>query len=91
MPKRLLKKQEEQIALAMKKVEGELRSAMIKFPKPFNSEHEGYGVLLEEMDELWDEVKDNKAEGSRERQHEEAIQVAAMAIKYIIQLPIKTK
>ncbi|KKN04743.1 hypothetical protein LCGC14_1094520, partial [marine sediment metagenome] len=25
--------------------------------KPFNSLHEAYAILLEEMDELWEEVK----------------------------------
>ena len=26
----------------------------------FNSPHEGYAVLLEEVDELWDEIKNDK-------------------------------
>jgi hypothetical protein len=48
----------------------------------FASAHEGYAVLLEEVDELWYEVKRNA--GKTPRAYEEAIQVAAMAIKYII-------
>ena len=47
---------------------GEIRSA-----------HEGYGVLLEEVDELWDAIKKNDFVNGRE----EAIQVAAMAIRII--------
>lgn len=34
----------------------ELDKARTKFPS-FNSAHEGYAVLLEETDELWQEIK----------------------------------
>lgn len=47
----------------------------------FASFHEGYGVLKEEYEELWDEIKIKRADRSRERIHDEAIQVAAMAIE----------
>lgn len=42
------------------------------------STHEGYAVLQEEVDELWEDIKANKTDSSLE----EAIQVAAMAVKY---------
>lgn len=58
----------------------ELGRATAKFP-PFNSAHEGYAVLLEEVDELWDEVKRQKKDHPSIRA--EAIQVAAMAIRFI--------
>lgn len=45
----------------------------------FASAHEGYAVILEELDELWQEVK----HGTRERQREEAVQVAAMALRFL--------
>lgn len=67
----------------------ELAQAESKFG-PFNSSHEGYAVLLEEVDELWDVVKLNpkKIDGDgkkirNQRMREEAIQIAAMAIKFI--------
>ena len=47
----------------------------------FASFHEGYGVLQEEVEELWAEIKLNGASRSRRRVHDEAIQVAAMAIE----------
>ena len=47
----------------------------------FASGHEGYAVLKEEVDELWDEIKANR--GYQLSAMEEALQVAAMAIKYI--------
>lgn len=52
-----------------------------KFPE-FASEHEGYAVILEEMDELWDAIKANKTTTLVDRMNE-AIQIAAMAIKYV--------
>ena len=67
---------------AIKLIEAELKSAYSKFP-PFKSSHEGYAVILEELDELWDEIKNDKKPGSQQRQKDEAIQVAAMAIKFI--------
>jgi len=66
----------------------ELVRAESKFP-PFNSSHEGYAVILEELDELWDEIKNNKAEGSLERQRKEAIQVAAMGMRFVLMIDSK--
>ncbi len=47
---------------------------------PFKSTHEAYGVLREEVDELWDACKANKLF----EMEAEAIQVAAMALRLII-------
>ena len=55
-----------------------------KFPD-FHSEHEGYAVIKEEVDELWDAIKNNKHTEIHERLWE-AIQVAAMAVKYVASL-----
>lgn len=61
-------------------VKAEFRSATDK-NGAFNSAHEGWAVIKEEDDELWDEVKANRGyEYSAER---EAIQVAAMGIRYL--------
>ena len=53
--------------------------------KPFNSAHEGYAILLEEVDELWDEVKKNphKSPERLANMRTEAIQVAAMAMQFL--------
>jgi len=77
---------EENIGLTMTLIEGELRRSITLFPKPFNSSHEGFAVIKEEVDELWDEVKNNKKPDTNQRQQEEAIQVGAMAAKFIMQL-----
>ena len=63
----------------------EYRKAISQFP-PFHSAHEGYAILLEEVDELWDEVKGNKKPGAYERMEKEAIQVGAMALRFLVML-----
>lgn len=49
----------------------------------FNSAHEGYAILREEVDELWDHVKVNQKKRDLDAMRAEAIQVAAMAIKFV--------
>jgi hypothetical protein len=51
---------------------------------PFNSIHEGYSVILEELDELWAECKTKTPDKSALRI--EAIQLAAMAIRFAAEL-----
>ena len=63
----------------------ELKRASAHFP-PFNSAHEGYAVIHEELDELWDDVKNNKHPEARGLQRKEAIQVAAMAMRFVIDI-----
>jgi archaellum component FlaC len=63
----------------MEMIKNEFNFASSKFP-PFNSPHEGYAILLEEVDEMWDEIKRNRHIQARE----ECIQVAAMALRYLI-------
>ena len=46
---------EEALTLAAR----ELATAQHAFP-PFRSPHEGYAILLEELDELWLEIKNDK-------------------------------
>jgi hypothetical protein len=61
----------------------EVKRAMGKFA-PFNSAHEGWAVLREEVDELWDEVKKNSKVRDREKLRTEAIQCAAMAVRFVL-------
>lgn len=51
---------------------------------PMHSPHEAYAVLLEEVDELWFDIKRN--EGLQPHAMIEAKQVGAMALRYIIDL-----
>lgn len=78
-------------------IQKELESIPTEYQKPFNSKHEGFAVLLEEVEELkeemfWGEKKakrDNVLEWKelhKKRIREEAVQVAAMAIRIIQEL-----
>lgn len=49
---------------------------------PFNSAHEAYAVLAEEVDELWDEVKVNQRRRDVGKMRAECVQVAAMALRF---------
>lgn len=66
----------------MKLINNELCKTGIEKPK-FHSTHEGYAVLKEEIDELWDEIKVSKSYNANMLMVKEAVQVAAMAIKFI--------
>lgn len=48
----------------------------------FNSAHEAYAVMAEEVDELWDWVKTRQGDRDLEAMRKEAMQVAAMAIRF---------
>lgn len=49
----------------------------------YNSAHEGYAVLKEEVDELWDEIKLKEERRLPHRLQREAIQVAAVAMRFL--------
>ena len=48
----------------------------------FNSEHEGWAVIMEEVDELWDEIKKKKEKRDKKILMKEAIQISAMAMRF---------
>ena len=79
MNKRLAAEEEKRVSNIISDVIKELESAVFEFPR-FRSDHEAYAVILEELDELWDAIKRNEDYDSRRK---EAIQVAAMAIRYV--------
>lgn len=62
-------------------VRDELQSASLRFTA-FNSAHEGFAVLHEEVDELWEHVKTKQKRRDLEAMRKEAIQVAAMTIRF---------
>lgn len=69
----------DKISKVMVLIEAELRRATDKYGA-FNSPHEGYAVILEELDEMWDEVKGN----NQKEAVMEAIQVAAMGARFVV-------
>ena len=63
----------------------ELKQAQENWPA-FNSAHEGFGVLAEEVDELWAHVKTNQKRRDLAAMRKEAIQVAAMALRFAVEI-----
>ena len=63
----------------------ELTRAQDRFP-PFRSPHEGYAILLEEVEELWEIVRRQHGDRPKEDMVAEAKQVAAMAIRFMVDL-----
>lgn len=70
-------------AEALELVGVELAVALERWPS-FNSPHEAKAVIEEELDELWVEVKANR--GRTPEAMAEAVQVAAMALRYLVDL-----
>lgn len=60
----------------------ELDSAREQHPQPMHSTMEGFAILKEEVDELWEAVKKGHPHSTPEVRAE-AIQVAAMAIRFL--------
>ncbi len=70
----------EEFEIIFNDIYAELKSATEKFGA-FNSAHEGYAIIKEEVDELWDAIKDKNLGFADQRK--ECIQVAAMAVRFI--------
>lgn len=71
---------------AVEEVYREVQRAKSMFKNDFVNQHEGYAVILEELDELWQEVKKNQKHYDIQAQRKEAVQCAAMCIRFIAEL-----
>lgn len=72
----------ENVSLAIKDVLKEYSDAIDKYGG-FNSSHEGWAIIKEELDELWDEIrKDDKYSNNM---YNESKQIAAMALCFMIE------
>lgn len=50
----------------------------------FHSAHEGYAVILEELDELWEQVRLRDSARDVDKMRKEAAQIGAMALRFIV-------
>lgn len=66
--------------LFMSAIAAELDRAYLKHGRARWGRHEFYGILLEEVDEVWDAIKANHPD---KRLFEEIVQVAAMCFRYV--------
>ena len=69
---------------ALNLIKKQLARARNKFDD-FHGPHEGYAVIKEELDELWDDVKQDNVENACK----EAAEVAACAIRFMMDLEPK--
>lgn len=73
------------IQVVLNEISAEVERATSMWP-PFNSAHEAYAVLAEEVDELWDHVKTNQKRRDLGEMRKEAVQVAAMAVRFALEV-----
>ena len=69
-----------------KDVFDEAQRSLSKYNRPYASSHEFYGVLLEEIEELWDEIKLKEELRDTEKMKKEAIQCMAVLYRFITEL-----
>jgi NTP pyrophosphatase (non-canonical NTP hydrolase) len=77
---------EKRLRMYLENVFAETMRAKTLFPADFVNQHEAYAVLLEEVDELWDEVKKNQKNYDLHAQRKEATQAAAMLMRLLVEL-----
>ena len=65
----------------------ELDHASVAFTE-MNSAHEAYAVILEELDEFWDQVRLKPAMQDKAKMRKELIQVGAMCARAILDLEL---
>lgn len=57
--------------------------------EPFHSHHEAYAVLMEEVDEYWDIVRQKPSLRCPQHARRELVQIAAMAMRAAISLGLE--
>jgi hypothetical protein len=76
-------KQGEALQMILNDIHAEIIKARKKHA-PMHSPHEGCSVIREEFEELWEHVRADTGQTPEAR--EEAIQLAAMAVMYVLEL-----
>lgn len=77
--------EENRLQMVFSAVAAEVRTAKAKWP-PFNSAHEAFAVLDEERCELRQHVHTKQANRDLAAMRKEAIQVAAMAVRFALEV-----
>ena len=77
---------DDKLSQAITEISAEVMRAKTMFPTDFHNQHEAYAVILEEIDELWDEIKKNHKKYDLAAQRIEATQAAAMLVRLMVEL-----
>lgn len=78
------------IGKSIKTIIAEYNHTIVKHA-PFHSTYEGWALIKQKVDVLWEEIKKEEAGGSKEVMIKEAAQIGAMAMRFIIDLGIEDK
>jgi hypothetical protein len=79
-------KYNEKLEIALDDVKQEVLRAKAIYMADFVNQHEAYAVILEEVDELWAEIKKNQKVYDLQEQRKEAKQAAAMLVRLMVEL-----
>lgn len=71
---------------AVEELKSALKLNVEQFQLGFSSPHEAYAVLLEEVEELWQEIKKKSALRDVERMKAEALDIAVVALRIIMDI-----
>jgi hypothetical protein len=71
-----------EVIAALREIRDEVSRVIRKQPRGFSSPHEGYAFIRDRLDELWAQVRGD----DRGRAREQAMQVAAMAVRFMIDI-----
>ena len=77
---------DQKLQLVTERIFNEVKRTKTLFPNNFVNQHEAYAVILEEIDELWDEIKKNQRNYDLDAQRKEATQAAAMLCRLLVEL-----
>jgi len=80
-----LSKKEKEVWMVLFDIKEEYKKAILKF-SPFHSAHEGLAVIWEEFEELKAEVWKNQKTRDIIAMKKEAQQVAAMAMRFMVDI-----
>lgn len=81
----MTEKQKMQTTRITLEIRAELDRAMLRWPS-MKSAHEGYAVILEELEELWELVRVKTDQHDYAAMEKEAIQIGAMAARFVLDL-----
>jgi hypothetical protein len=77
---------DEKLNIALDDIRREVLRAKDIYKADFVNQHEAYAVILEEVDELWAEIKKNQKVYDLQEQRKEAKQAAAMLVRLMVEL-----